>query len=163
MDIKNAILDILQQDAKIDHSVLAHMFGRSVEEIDAIVKELEDDGTIIKYAALVNTEKLPEEAYAEAIIGLKVMPEREYGYDDIARRVYKFPEVTAVYLVSGSYDLHVKVAAKSMKAISQFVWEKIAVLNGVSSTETMFIMKKYKQYGSVLTEDEKEQRLVITP
>ncbi len=163
MELERAIIEILQQDAKIDKSVLAHMFGRTEDEIEAVITKLENEGTILRYSALVNTEKLPEEAYAEAIIGIKVTPEREYGYDDIARRVYKFPEVTAVYLVSGRYDLHVKVAAKSMKAISRFVGEKIAVLNGVSSTETMFIMKKYKQYGSVLVEDEKEQRLVVTP
>ena len=162
MELENTVLELLQQDAKIETSVLAHMLGRTEEEIKGTIKKLEDDGTIIKYSALVNTENLPDDAYAEAIIGLKVTPERECGYDDIARRVYKFPEVSAVYLVSGSYDLQVKVVGKSMKEISKFVWEKIAVLNGVSSTETMFIMKKYKQYGSVLVEDEKEQRLVVT-
>lgn len=163
MELEKIIIEILQQDAKADYSVLANMTGKTEEAVKAAVKKLEDDGIILRYSALINTEKLPEEAYAEAIIGLKVTPEREYGYDDIARRVYKFPEVTAVYLVSGRYDLHVKVAAKNMKSISKFVGEKIAVLNGVSSTETMFIMKKYKQYGSVLAEDEREQRLVITP
>ncbi len=163
MDQDKAILEVLQQDAFIDRDVLAHMFGLTRPEVDAIIAGFEKDGTIIRYAALVNTEKLPEEAYAEAIIGLKVTPEREHGYDDIARRVYKFPEVKAVYLVSGGYDLSVKVSAKSMKAISQFVWEKIAVLDGVSSTETMFIMKKYKQHGSVLVDDEKESRLVVSP
>ena len=162
MEIERALIEILQQDAKIDTSVLAHMFGRSEEEIKSAIKKLEDDGTILRYSALINTENLPEEEYAEAIIALKVTPEREYGYDDIARKVYKFPEVSAVYLISGSYDLQVKVIAKSMRAISRFVGEKIAVLNGVSGTETMFIMKKYKQYGCVLAEDEKEERLVVT-
>lgn len=156
------ILEILQQDATIERGVIARMLGMTEEDVAAAIAAMEEQGIIIKYAAQVNTEKMGDEAVAEAMIGLKVMPEREHGYDDIARRVYKFPEVKAVYLLSGSWDLCARVEAKTMKAISQFVWEKLAVLDGISSTETMFIMRKYKENGNMLTEEEKEDRLVVT-
>ena len=163
MSLRKQIIDILQQDAKISNKTLAAMLGVSVAEIVAEIKALEETGVIRRYEAVVNTELLGDEAPAEALVELKVLPQRDFGYNDIARRVYKFPEVKALYLMSGRYDLSVKVEAPTMKAISQFVFEKLALLEGITSTETLFIMRKYKEDGEIFVEEEKEDRLVVTP
>ncbi len=163
MDIRKEILDVLQKDAKIENKNIAAMLGIAEQQVADEIKELEKSGVILRYGALVNTEILGDDAPAEAFIELKVSPERDFGYDDIARRVYKFPEVKAVYLNSGRCDLIVKIEAKTMKMISQFVWEKLSVLEGITSTETLFIMRKYKEYGEILVKDEVEERLVVTP
>ena len=106
---------------------------------------------------------MDEEVSAEALIEVKVTPERDLGYNEIARRIYKFQEVKAVYLMSGRYDLSVRVRSTSMKKISQFVWEKLAVLKGVRGTSTTFIMRKYKENGVILVQDEDDKRLMVTP
>lgn len=162
MDFKTAVLDILKNDAGIAPATIAAMLGKTEAEVNTVVDELKNSGVILRSAALVNTEAMGEDAPAEAMIGLKVMPQREFGYDDIARRVYLFPEVKALYLMSGRYDLLVKIESKTMKDISRFVWEKLSVLDGVSSTETLFIMRKYKEYGSVLCAEDQGDRLVVT-
>ena len=162
MQLKDEIIDILKRDGRLANRELAGMTGADEAEVAQIVRELEEDGVILGYAALVNTE-LHEDAPAEAMIELKVTPQREFGYNEIARRVYMFPEVKAVFLMSGRYDLAVRVEAPTMKAISQFVWEKLSVLEGVSSTETLFIMRKYKEFGQLLLKQEPEDRLVVTP
>ncbi|MBQ3109296.1 MAG: Lrp/AsnC family transcriptional regulator [Clostridia bacterium] len=163
MDIRKEIIDILQKDAKIENKTLAAMLGISPELAAEHVRALEEEGVIMGYGAIINTEILGESAPAEAFIELKVAPERDFGYDDIARRVYKFSEVKALYLNSGRCDLIVRIEAKTMKDISRFVWEKLSVLEGVTGTETLFIMRKYKEYGEVLINDEKEARLVVSP
>ena len=162
MNVKNEILEIMRQNARITEETLATMLGISKEEVSQALKELEEKQIILGYQAVLNTELL-EDAPAEALIQLKVCPQRDFGYDDIARRVYKFPEVKALYLMSGGCDLAVRVEAQTMKDISQFVWEKLSVLEGISSTETLFIMRKYKEHGEILVQDEKEERLVISP
>ena len=123
---------------------------------------MEQEKIIVKYAAIVNREKVTSEE-AEALIEVKVVPKRGQGYDDLAERIYGFTEVKSVYLMSGTYDLSVVVHAQSMKQISKFVFEKLAVLEGVASTVTHFIMRKYKEQGVILTSKEKDERLVVTP
>lgn len=163
MEIKLAILDILKDDAMIPRDTIARMLGITEEEVLAAIAEMEKDGIIMKYAAIVNSEVLGEEySNAEAMIELNVSPVREFGYNEIARRVYKFPEVKAVYLMSGRYDLAVRVECRTMKEISKFVWEKLAVLDGVTGTQTLFLMRKYKENGMTLLEEEKDNRLVVT-
>ena len=162
MNIDKEIMDILSNDASLNNQQIAAMLGVETETVEQSRKQLEDLGIIMKYIAVINTEKLNEDK-VEAMIELKVTPQRELGYNDIAKRVYKFPEVKAVYLVSGSYDLSVKVEAPTMKDVSKFVWEKLAVLDGVSSTVTLFIMRKYKDNGLIMIEEEEDGRLVITP
>lgn len=163
MNVRKELLDILRRDAKIEDKHLAAMLGISEEQARAEIAALEEEGVILGYGAILNTEALGEEAPAEAFIELKVAPERDFGYNDIARRIAKFSEVKALYLNSGRCDLIVKVEARTMKAISQFVWEKIAVLEGVVSTETLFLMRKYKENGEMLVRDETAERLVVSP
>ena len=156
------ILDLLENDAKISVEDIALMTGASAEEVRQAIDKMEQDMVIVKYAAIINREKVVSEE-AEALIEVKVVPKRGQGYDELAERIYGFSEVKSVYLMSGTYDLSVVVRAQSMKQISQFVFEKLAVLEGVASTVTHFIMRKYKEQGVILVTKEQEERLVITP
>lgn len=156
------ILDILEQDAKAGIDDMALMTGASAGQIREAIASLEQEKIIVKYTAIINREKVDSEE-AEALIEVKVVPKRGLGYDDLAERIYGFTEVKSVYLMSGTYDLSVVIRASSMKQISQFVFEKLAVLDGVSSTVTHFIMRKYKEQGVILTAKEQEERLVISP
>ena len=158
----NEVLNMLESDAKLSIDDMAVMAGVSADEVTDAIEQMENEGIIVKYCAIVNREKMHTDE-AEALIEVKVVPKRGLGYDDLAERIYGFPEVKSVYLMSGAYDLSVVVRAGSMKQISKFVFEKLAVLDGVSSTVTHFIMRKYKEQGVVLVTKEKQERLVVSP
>lgn len=160
--VYNEILAMLESDAKTSVEDMAVMAGVSAAEVKSAIEKLENDKVIVKYTTIIDREKTAEES-AEALIEVKVVPKRGLGYDDLAERIYKFDEVISVYLMSGTYDLSVIVRATNMKQISQFVFEKLAVLEGVASTVTHFIMRKYKEQGVILTEREEKERLVISP
>lgn len=155
------ILDMLENDAKVSIEDMAVLTGASGEKIREAITAMEKEKIIVKYTTITNREKLGADE-AEALIEVKVVPKRGLGYDDLAERIYRFSEVKSVYLMSGTYDLSVVVKADTMKQISQFVFEKLAVLEGVSSTVTHFIMRKYKEQGVILTTREQEERLVIS-
>ncbi len=161
-NMRKEILDILRDDAKVSAKEIASMIGETEAAVAAEIKKLEDEKIILKYKTLINDEKMDDE-YAEGLIEVKVEPQREMGYDRIAERIYRFDEVKAVYLMSGTYDLSVHVAASTMKQISEFVFEKLAVMDGVRSTATYFIMRKYKEHGVVFVDEDKDERLVISP
>ncbi len=156
------IIAMLESDARLSAADMATMTGSSAKEIADVVAALEADKTIVKYTAIINSDKTNSDE-AEALIEVKVVPKRGFGYDDLADRIARFTEVKSVYLMSGAYDLSVVVKAASMKQISHFVFEKLAVLDGVASTVTHFIMRKYKEQGVVLTATESEERMVISP
>ncbi|MEI6100370.1 MAG: Lrp/AsnC family transcriptional regulator [Eubacteriales bacterium] len=162
-DIKLDILDLLEEDAKRDANEIALMLGVSESEVAGAIAELEEQKVIVKYVAVVNREVLDENNHVEALIEVKVTPQREYGYDDLAKRIYKFEEVKSVSLMAGSYDLAVRIQSHDIKSISKFVFEKLAVIDGVTSTVTVFIMRKYKENGVILVNDETDERLVVTP
>ncbi len=163
MDIKREILNILCDDATINNHTIAAMLGVTEQQIATAIDELHQQGIIMKYSAILNSEAMGEDAPAEAMIEIKVEPKLDFGYEEIARRIYRFSEVKALYLMSGRYDLSIRVEAKTMKEISKFVWEKLSVLEGVRSTETLFIMRKYKENGVVFDQGEKQNRLVVSP
>lgn len=160
--LNNEILEMLENDAKTTVEDMAAMAGATAADVKKAVTKLENEKVIVKYTAIINREKTKTEE-AEALIEVKVVPKRGLGYDDLAERIYKFSEVKSVYLMSGTYDLAVIIRAQNMKQISQFVFEKLAVLDGVSSTVTHFIMRKYKELGVIMTEKEEKERLVISP
>jgi DNA-binding Lrp family transcriptional regulator len=162
-DIKLDILELLEENAKRDEKEIAMMLGVTEDEVRRAVAELEEQKAIIKYVAVVNRDALDEVDKVEALIEVKVTPQREYGYDDLAKRIYKFEEVKSVSLMAGSYDLAVRIVSNDMKSISKFVFEKLAVIDGVTSTVTIFIMRKYKENGVILVDDELDERLVVTP
>jgi DNA-binding Lrp family transcriptional regulator len=156
------ILKILERDAKATPSKIATMIGISEEEVADKIKKFEDEGIIVQYKTLIDWEKTGEEV-VYAFIDVKVTPERDVGFDAVAKRIYKFPEVHSLYLLSGTYDLSVVVEGKNMKEIAYFVAEKLATLDHVQGTVSHFVLKKYKVDGKVLEPEEEDKRLAITP
>jgi DNA-binding Lrp family transcriptional regulator len=158
------ILELLQNDARLTPEEIAAMLKKDVKVVRKKIKQLEDDGVIVKYGAIINPEKVPaKKELVRAIIELSVTPERETGFDTLAERIYKFPQVESVYLISGGYDLQVIIEGRTLKEVAFFVSEKLAPLNGVRGTKTHFVLKKYKENGTVLSGKEKSSRLSIAP
>ena len=158
----NEILEIIEQDPKIDPAEVARLTGQSETEVRSRIKEMEDSGVIRKYKAVIDWDKVGEE-YLYAIIELKISLGDRSGYDDIARRIANFNEVRSVRLISGNHDLSLTVRGHSMKDVAFFVAEKIATLEQVQSTVTQFVLKTYKEDGVTLFEKDKSKRLAITP
>jgi DNA-binding Lrp family transcriptional regulator len=156
------LLRILEKDGRIDNSTLAGILELSEEDLKARIKRLEEEEIILQYKTIINWDKVGEEK-VYAFIDVKVTPERDVGFDTVARRIYQFPEVHSLYLLSGTYDLAVVVEGKSMKEIAGFVAEKLAPLPGVQSTVTHFMLKKYKIDGRIVEEKKKDKRLPLTP
>ena len=153
------ILDLLRQNARLSVEDISAMTRKSIEEVKAIIKKLEDDGVILKYAAIVNPEK--DDANKDKVtaeIQIQVQPQREHGFDAIADRIYRFPQVKSLYLMSGGYDLKVLIEGNNLKEIAMFVSEKLSTLEGVRSTKTNFILKTYKENDIVYVEDEADRR-----
>jgi len=160
--MRNEILSILQNNSRIDLKELAIRVG--AEEIDVAneIAKLESKGVICGYNTLINWEKTDIEKVT-ALIEVKVTPQRGQGFDRIASRIYNYPEVRDVYLISGGFDLLVTLEEKSLKDIARFVSEKLSTLDSILSTSTHFILKKYKDHGTIVNESKEDEREVITP
>lgn len=156
------LLRIIQEDSRITPEQIALMLGMNVDDVKNRIRELEENKTIIKYHTLVNWEKAGEEVVS-ALIDVNVVPQRGVGFDTVAERIYRFPEVKSVYLMSGGYDLSVFIEGKTMKEVALFVAMKLATLEHVQSTATHFVLKKYKQEGVILEDKEEDRRLVVSP
>ncbi len=162
-DIKVRLLQALEQNHRITTCTLATMLDLPENEVKNIIKELEDVKIILGYVTLIDWEKTGNNDNVTAIIDVQMTPQRDVGFDVIAERICRFPEVTSVYLMSGGYDLSVMVEGTSLKQVAFFVSEKLATMENVQSTATHFVLKKYKQNGIVFNDDKKDHRLVITP
>ena len=158
----NPILEILQNNAKATDKEIANMTGLTEKEVKKEIKKLEKKGIILGYNAAINWENAGIES-VHALVDVKVTPERGRGYDAIAERIYRFPEVKTLYLVSGMYDLSVLVEGKTMKEVANFVSEKLAPLEQIQGTITHFLLKKYKENGIIFEEKEENKRLAISP
>jgi len=156
------ILEILQENGRTTPAEIAAMLGIPEARVRAEIETLEKAKVIVKYRAIINWEKT-ELAMVSALIDVKVTPQRDVGFDDVARRIYRFPEVKSVYLMSGAYDLSVLVEAGNLKELALFVTGKLATLEHVTSTATHFVLKRYKQDGVVFEEQEDAERLAISP
>jgi DNA-binding Lrp family transcriptional regulator len=155
----NEILDLLRQNARLSAEDIAAMTKKTVADVQDIIKKLEDDGVILKYAAIVNPEKdkvAKDKVVAE--IQIQVQPQREHGFDALADRIYRFPQVKSLYLMSGGYDLKVLIEGDNLKDVALFVSEKLSTLEGVRSTKTNFVLKTYKENDIVYVEDERDRR-----
>ncbi len=153
------ILELLRQNARLSVKDIASMTKKTEAEVAAIIKKLEDDGIILKYAAIVNPEKSGESKdKVRAEIQLQVTPEREHGFDALADRIYRFPQVKSLFLMSGGYDFKVIIEGDSLQEVAFFVSNKLATLEGVRSTKTCFILKTYKENDIVYVEDERDRR-----
>jgi len=158
----NEILKILARDARTSPAQIAVMTGKTESEVADTIRKMEDSGVIRRYKTVIDWDKAGVERLF-AFIDVRVSPSRGVGFDDVARRVYKFPEVHSVYLVSGDYDLRVVVEGQTMREIAFFVAEKLATLEGVLSTRSSFLLKKYKDDGDIYEEPEGDDRLAVTP
>lgn len=153
------ILDLLRQNARLSISDIAAMTKKDESQVAAIIKQLEDDGVILKYVAVVNPEK--DKATQDKVVAeiqIQVQPQREHGFDAIADRIYRFPQVKSLYLMSGGYDLKVLIEGDNLKDVALFVSEKLSTLEGVRSTKTNFVLKTYKENDIVYVEDEIDRR-----
>jgi DNA-binding Lrp family transcriptional regulator len=156
------ILEILESNPRIAPKEIASMTGTTEAAVASKIKEMEKKGIIRKYKTVIDWEKAGEE-YVYAIIELKVALRSRTGYDSIAERIAKFPEVRSVRLISGDHDLSLTVRGKSMKDVAFFVAEKIATLEQVQGTVTHFVLRTYKEDGDVLFEKERSERLAVSP
>ena len=156
------ILEILENNARIPLVDLAKLAGKSQKELQRAIKGYEKKGTIVKYKTVINKNKIKGEKGVVALIEVKVSPQKDVGFDLVAERIYRFPEVNSCYLLSGTYDLLLEVCGDDIQTVASFVSEKLAPLSSVTGTATHFLLKKYKQDGVILVKKEKNSRLPIT-
>ncbi len=156
------IFEALEKDARLTPEQISTMTGISVAEVKKAIKKAEEDRAVLKYKTVIDWAKLGEEQ-VWALVEVKVVPQRDVGFDAIAERIYRFPQARSVYLASGTYDLAVFVAGKSMQEIAVFVSQKLAPLETVQGTVTHFILKKYKEDGEIFEGGEGIKRLPVTP
>lgn len=160
--MREQILSIIEKNSRIEIKELAIILG--IPEIDVAneLKAMEEEGVICGYHTLIDWEKTSIEKVS-ALIEVRVTPQRGQGFDSIAERIYKYPEVNSVYLISGGFDLLVTLEGKSLKEVSAFVTNKLSTLDTVLSTATHFILKKYKDHGTILTKKYEDERMKVTP
>ncbi len=160
--MREELLTVIEKNSRINLKELAVILG--VEEIDVVneLQALEEEGIICGYHTLINWEKTSLDKVT-ALIEVRVTPQRGQGFDNVAERIYKYPEVRSVYLISGGYDLMVILEGKTLREVSSFVSDKLSTLDQVLSTATHFILKKYKDHGTVYAQKEKDEREMITP
>lgn len=160
--MREKILSIIEKNSKVDISELAIILGALEIDVANELKAMEEEGIIRGYHTLIDWEKTSIEKVS-ALIEVRVTPQRGEGFDNIAERIYKYPEVNSVYLISGAYDLLVTLEGKSLKEVSTFVSDKLSTQESVLSTATHFILKKYKDHGTILTKRVLDERMKITP
>lgn len=161
-ELKMKILELLKEDARRSAELIATMLDATAEEVKQSIAEMEQDHVIVKYATVANWSKVDDEKVT-ALIEVQITPERGRGFEGIAERIYLYPEVKSVYLMSGAYDLLVEVEGKNLKEVASFVSNRLSPIDAVLSTKTFFILKKYKQDGIIFEEHESDHRLPISP
>ena len=159
--MKEKILRIIEKNSKITSEELAIMLGTTCAEVEAALAEMEIDKIICGYPTLIDWDKFSADKIT-ALIEVKVTPQRGQGFDSIAERIYKYPEVSSLYLMSGGFDLMVIVEGKSLQEVAGFVNNKLATLDTVLSTATHFILKKYKDHGTILTKKYEDTREIMS-
>jgi DNA-binding Lrp family transcriptional regulator len=159
----NEILEILEKDARTSPEDISRMLGITVKSVKAEIKKLEKDGVILKYKTVINKEiSKDEHTDVRALIEVKLTPQKDLGFDHLAERVYRFPEVTSCYLMSGTYDLLVVVEGRDIHTVANFVAAKLSPMENVRGTVTHFILKKYKEDGDILKSPERSRRPAIS-
>ncbi len=156
------LLDVLEKNSRIDIKDLAAVLGETEEEVAAEMAKLEKEKIIFGYHTMINWDKTSNERVT-ALIEMRVTPQRGGGFDTVAEKIYGFEEVSAVYLMSGAFDLTVIVQGRTMKEVALFVAQKLAPMDQVLSTSTHFILKRYKDHGIILDEEESDERMLVSP
>ena len=157
MSLKNEILSHLENDAHLGAATLAVMLGKGEEEIKKEIAACEADGTILSYKTVVNWEKT-DRRMVRAFIELKTIPQRDKGFGAVAERIAQYPQVRSVFLMSGGFDLALFVEGESMRDVALFVAEKLATMDGVTSTATHFVLQTYKDNDVIFEQDDADQR-----
>ena len=160
--LEEKVLGIIEKNSRVSTREVAVVLGTQEIEIINALQSMEERGIICGYHTMIDWDKTDIEKVT-ALIEVRVTPQRGKGFDDIAERIYKDPEVNSVYLISGGYDLLVTLEGKSLKEVSSFVSSKLSTLDTVISTATHFILKKYKDHGTIMTRKQEDQRELITP
>ncbi len=158
--LEKDILNILAEDARMSAKKIAAMLSVEEEQVKTCIAAMEKSGVLVKYTAIVNSEKA-DESLVEALIEVKVSPKKKEGFDGIAQQIAAFPEVKAVYLMSGAYDLAVFIEDATLQKVARFVSERISTFDGVISTATHFILKKYKIEGVMTEKEDADYRLSV--
>lgn len=161
--VMDALLNLLKQNSRFTNQQLAAMLGRSESEIEAQIKEYEKNGIIMGYSVILNEEKIADSSVT-AFIELRVTPQKDCGFDDLAKAIMMYEEVESVTLMSGAYDLAVTVTGADLKTIALFVAQKLSTIEGVISTATHFVLRRYKEKGIFIeTNNNKDERGLISP
>ena len=160
--MREEILRLIEKNSRIDIHEMAILLGAKEAEVANAIADMENEGVICGYYTLIDWDKTNDEKVT-ALIEVRVTQQRGSGFDEIAERIYKFEEVKAVYLMSGGFDFTVILEEKTMKEIAQFVSSKLSTLDSILNTATHFVLKKYKDYGMILDEKEKDERMLVTP
>ncbi len=159
--LEKDILKLLREDARYSAGKIAVMLGEDEKKVAGIIADMEKKGIIVKYSAFINGELAEDKV--QALIEVKVVPQKSHGFDAIAEDIYNMEEVKSLYLMSGAYDLAVFVEGKSLRDVAMFVSERLSAMDTVLSTATHFILKKYKIEGTVVDTDERTSRLAVQP
>jgi DNA-binding Lrp family transcriptional regulator len=160
--MREQILTFLERNSKIDLQELAVMLGSSETVIANEIAKMEEEQVICGYHTLIDWEKTSSDKVS-ALIEVRVTPQRGQGFDSIAERIYNYPEVQSVYLISGAYDLMVILQGKTLREVSSFVSDKLSTMDTVLSTATHFVLKKYKDHGTIMGKKSKDERMLVTP
>ncbi len=157
------IVEILEKDSRTSTEDLAAMTGLAVNETEELLHKLEELKIIVRYTSIIDWARIEGHEGVTAMIDVKVTPKRGVGFDEIAKRIYRYKEVKSVYLMSGAYDLSVIIEGRSMNEVARFVSNKLSTLDSVISTTTHFILKKYKHDGTIFDPEEEDKRIVVSP
>ncbi len=159
--MREKILTFIEKNSRVELKELAVLLGMSEADVANELEAMENEGIICGYHTLIDWDKVTTERI-NAVIEVRVTPQRGRGFDSIAERIYKYPEVESVYLMSGGYDLLVMLEGKTLREVSSFVSEKLSTLESVLSTTTHFILKKYKDHGTILHPEYTDEREILS-
>ena len=160
--MREKILAVIEKNSRIDLKDLAALLGESEAAVANEIADMERENIICGYHTMINWDNTGDEKVI-ALIEVKVTPQRGMGFDKIAERIYQYSEVESVYLMSGAFDFTVILEGQTMREVAQFVSEKLSVMDSVLSTSTHFVLKKYKDHGTVMCEKKEDERMLITP
>lgn len=156
------LLRILENDSRATPQAIARMTGRDLATVESQIAEYERIGVIKNYKTVIDWERAGDSRVL-AFIDVKVAPQRDVGFDDVAERVYRYPEVHSVWLVSGDYDLRIVISGKTLNDVSSFVSQKLSTIDRINGTSTHFVLKRYKEDHVVFAEQSSDQRLAVSP
>ena len=162
VSLQMQLLEIMQEDCRISLEKMAVMAGVSIGAVASAIEDMESRRVLLRYAPVINWDKTDRER-VEAMIEVRVTPQRDMGFDAVAKRIYKFEEVKSVYLMSGAYDLLLLVEARTLKELAFFVSEKLSTIETVTGTATHFVLKRYKAEGVMFDTEPIDRRLAVSP